>query len=53
MDKIRITRDENNAVVLRFDKRDDCVSYTVYFRRENGRFRALITTEKKIGRAHV
>ena len=46
MDKIRITRDENNAVVLRFDKRDDCVSYTVYFRRENGRFRALITTEK-------
>lgn len=46
MDKIRITKDESGAVVLRFDKRDDCVSYTVYFRREDGRFRALITTEK-------
>ena len=46
MDKIRITKDENGAVVLRFDKREDCVNYTIYFRRENGRFKPLITTDK-------
>ena len=46
MDKIRITKDENGAVILRFEKREDCERYTVYFRRENGRFKFLITTEK-------
>ena len=44
--KIRISKDENGAIVLRFEKRDDCVKYSVYFRRENGRFKPLITTEK-------
>ena len=31
MDKIRITKDENGAVILRFEKREDCEKYTVYF----------------------
>ena len=44
--KIRISKEENGAIVLRFEKRDDCVKYSVYFRRENGRFKPLITTEK-------
>lgn len=30
MDKIRITKDENGAVILRFEKREDCERYTVY-----------------------
>ena len=29
MDKIRITKDENGAVILRFEKREDCEKYTV------------------------
>ena len=28
MDKIRITKDENGAVILRFEKREDCEKYT-------------------------
>ena len=44
MDKIRITKDEDGAVILRFEKREECEKYTVYFRRENGRFKFLIST---------
>ena len=29
MNKIRITKDENGAVILRFEKREDCERYTV------------------------
>ena len=43
---IRIVKDENGSVVLRFDKREGCVSYTLYFRCEGGRFKPLITTDK-------
>lgn len=53
MDKIRITKDENGAVILRFEKREDCEKYTVYFRRENGRFKFLITTEKTAVRVNA
>ena len=53
MDKIRITKDENGAVILRFEKREDCERYTVYFRRENGRFKFLITTEKTAVRVNA
>ena len=42
MDKIRITKDENGAVILRFEKREECEKYMVYFRRENGRFKFLL-----------
>lgn len=53
MDKIRITKDENGAVILRFEKREDCEKYTVYFRRENGRFKFLISTEKTAVRVNA
>ena len=53
MNKIRITKDENGAVILRFEKREDCEKYTVYFRRENGRFKFLISTEKTAVRVNA
>ena len=53
MDKIRITKDENGAVILRFEKREECEKYTVYFRRENGRFKFLISTEKTAVRVNA
>ena len=53
MNKIRITKDENGAVILRFEKREDCERYTVYFRRENGRFKFLISTEKTAVRVNA
>ena len=43
---IRIVKDENGSIVLRFDKREGCVNYTLYFRCEGGRFKPLITTDK-------
>ena len=38
MNKIRITKDENGAVILRFEKREDCERYTVYLRTADSNF---------------
>lgn len=32
--------------MLRFEKREDCTSYTVYFKKEYGKFKPILTTDK-------